>query len=153
VFLALERPLFVLKRELIWIPLVGWYMTRAGFISIDRGSAAKAMRKMLRASQDALDDGRQIVVFPEGTRVPAGESRPYRPGIAAMYAHCAAPIIPMALNTATIWGKTRLLKLPGEIVFQFLPALPPGLDKDGVLTELRTRLETASALLPQARMP
>ncbi len=152
-FLDLQRPVFILKRELFWIPLVGWYMARAGFIFIDRGGAGSAMRKMLRAAQEALDEGHQIVVFPEGTRVPPGESRPYKPGIAALYAHCTAPVIPMALNTATIWGKTRILKLPGEIVFQFLPALPKGLDKDGVLTELRARLEPASALLPQARLP
>lgn len=149
-FLDLPHPIFILKRELIWIPLVGWYMTRAGFISIDRGAGAPAMRKMLRATQAALDAGHQVIVFPEGTRVPPGEQRPYRPGISALYAHCTAPVIPMALNSGYLWGKTRVLKLPGEIVFQFLPALPPGLSREAVLTELRARLETAAALLPKS---
>jgi 1-acyl-sn-glycerol-3-phosphate acyltransferase len=149
-FMDLPHPIFILKRELIWIPFIGWYMTRAGLISIDRGAGATAMRKMLRAAQAALDNGHQVVVFPEGTRVPPGESRPYRPGIAALYAHCTAPVIPMALNSGYFWGKTRVLKLPGEIVFQFLPALPPGLDKNGVLTELRARLDAADTALPKA---
>ncbi|MBY0512111.1 MAG: 1-acyl-sn-glycerol-3-phosphate acyltransferase [Rhodospirillaceae bacterium] len=148
-FMDLPHPIFILKRELIWIPFIGWYMTRAGLISIDRGAGATAMRKMLRAAQAALDNGHQVVVFPEGTRVLPGETRPYRPGIAALYAHCTAPVIPMALNSGYFWGKTRVLKLPGEIVFQFLPALPPGLDKDGVLAALRTRLDAAAGTLPK----
>ena len=152
-FLELRRPVFILKRELVWIPLVGWYMARAKFISIDRGAAGAAMRKMLRAAKIAIENGHQILVFPEGTRVLPGEKRPYRPGVAALYAYCAAPVIPVALNSGHLWGKTRILKLPGEITFQFLPALPEGLDKDGMLTELRTRLEAAAAQLPEPGLP
>ncbi len=140
-FLELEHPIFVLKRELTWIPIVGWYMRRGGLVPIDRGAGAGAMRKMLRAAKSALNTGGQMVVFPEGTRVPPGESRPYRPGIVALYTQCEVPVIPMALNSGVLWGKTRILKLPGEIVFEFLPALPPGLDKDAMLSELRARLD------------
>ena len=142
-FTALSHPVFILKRELTWIPIIGWYMTRAGFVSIDRSAGAGAMRKMLREAQTALAVGHQVVVFPEGTRVLAGEGRAYRPGIAAMYAQCNVPVIPMALNTGLFWGKTRILKVPGEIVFRFLPALPVGLEKDAMLTTLRERLESA----------
>ncbi len=139
-FVEFEQPVFILKRELIWIPIIGWYMQRAGLVSIDRGAGAGAMRKMLRSAQAALDRGSQVMVFPEGTRVPPGESRPFRPGIVALYTHCAAPVIPMALNSGPYWGKTRVLKLPGEITFRFLPALPAGLERDEMLTELRRRL-------------
>ena len=142
-FAALTHPIFILKRELTWIPFIGWYMTRAGFVSIDRGAAAGAMRKMLREAQVALKAGNQVVVFPEGTRVLPGESRPYRPGIAALYSHCQVPVIPMALNTGKFWGKTRILKIPGEIIFRFLPAVPLGLEKDALLTTWRERLEAA----------
>lgn len=142
-FTVLEHPIFILKRELIWIPLIGWYMQRAGFIHIDRGAGAGAMRKMLRETKAALDAGRQVIVFPEGTRVPFGESRPYQPGVAALYAYCRVPVIPMALNSGFFWGKTRILKMPGEIVFKFLPAMPADLDKDTFLAELRGRLESA----------
>src|SRR5690606_9987350 len=114
-FLELENPVFVLKRELIYIPLVGWYMQRAGLVHIDRGAGATAMRKMLREAQDALEAGSQVIIFPEGTRVEPGRSVPYKPGVAALYAHCGAPVIPMALNSGYFWGKTRILKRPGEI--------------------------------------
>lgn len=147
-FLELENPVFVLKRELIYIPVVGWYMQRAGLVHIDRGAGAAAMRKMFREAQEALTAGNQVVIFPEGTRVKPGTSVPYKPGVAALYAYCDAPVIPMALNTGYIWGKTRILKRPGEIVFRYLPALPKGLSRDEMLAELRRRLEAADAELP-----
>ena len=143
VFLDVPRPALVLKRELTWIPLIGWYMYRGGMVPIDRGAGITAMRKMLRAADEALARGDQLVIFPEGTRTPAGVRVPYRPGVAALYSHCKVPVIPMALNSGRLWGKTRLLKLPGTITFKFLPALPAGLKKDEMLAELRTRLESA----------
>ncbi len=146
-FLELENPVFVLKRELIYIPVVGWYMQRAGLVHIDRGAGATAMRKMFREAHEALAAGNQVVIFPEGTRVKPGTSVPYKPGVAALYAHCDAPVIPMSLNTGTIWGKTRILKRPGEIVFRYRPALPKGLSRDEMLAELRVRLEAADAEL------
>ncbi len=148
-FLELERPTFVLKRELILIPIIGWFMTRIGLIGIDRGAGAGAMRKMLREAQAALDAGHQLIIFPEGTRTAPGTVRPYRPGIAALYAYCNAPIIPMALNSGVLWGKTRVLKLPGTIEFRFLPPLPAGMDKDTMLRELRARIDSASAAIGQ----
>ena len=144
-FKDIEHPIFILKRELTWIPFIGWYMTRAGFVGIDRSAGAGAMRKMLRGAESALAAGHQVVVFPEGTRVFDGERQPYRPGIVALYNRCDVPVIPMALNSGFFWGKTRILKMPGEIIFQFLPALPRGLDKDSLLTELRTRLDAADS--------
>ncbi len=146
-FIELERPVMVLKQELTWIPMIGWYMYRAGMVPINRGKGVTAMRKMLRAADAALARGDQLVIFPEGTRTLHGVRAPYRPGVAAIYSHCKVPLIPMALNSGRLWGKTRILKLPGTITFKFLPALPAGLQKDAMLTELRTRLEAAA--LPQ----
>ena len=143
-FLELDHPVFVLKRELTRIPFIGWYMHRAGLVPIDRGAGATAMRQMIRAAQAALARGDQVVVFPEGTRAAPGEHKPYRPGVAALYAHCHAPVIPLALNSGWVWGKTRVLKLPGTIVMRFLPALPEGLGKDAMLAELRVRIEKAA---------
>jgi 1-acyl-sn-glycerol-3-phosphate acyltransferase len=148
VFLELKRPILVLKRELTWIPVVGWYMACAGLIAIDRDAGAGAMRKMLRAADAALARGEQLVIFPEGTRVPPGAKWPYQPGIAALYAHCHVPVIPMALNTGILWGKTRILKCPGRIVFRFLPPLPEGLNKREVIDQLRTRIESADLSVP-----
>lgn len=148
-FLEFEHPVFVLKQELIYIPIIGWYMQRAGLVHVDRGAGASAMRKMLREAQEALERGSQVIIFPEGTRVKPGEAVPYKPGIAALYTHCEAPVIPMALNSGHFWGKTRILKRPGEIVFRYLPALPRGLEREDMLTELRRRIDSADAELPR----
>lgn len=144
-FLEFDRPVFVLKRELIYIPIIGWYMQRAGLVHIDRGAGATAMRKMMREAQAALDAGHQVIIFPEGTRVKPGQPVAYKPGIAALSTHCDAPVIPMALNSGYFWGKTRVLKRPGEIVFRYLPALPRGLPREEMLAELRRRLDAGSA--------
>lgn len=143
VFLEIERPVLVLKRELTWIPIIGWYMARGGLVPIDRSAGAGAMRKMLRAAEAALARGDQIVLFPEGTRVLPGVYRAYQPGIAALYSYCKVPVIPMALNSGVLWGKTRILKRPGTIVMKFLPALPERLGKQEMLDTLRARIEGA----------
>ena len=148
-FLELDSPTFILKRELILIPLIGWFMTRIGVIGIDRNAGAGAMRKILREAQYALDSGNQLVIFPEGTRTAPGVTHPYQPGIAALYAHCSAPVIPMALNSGVLWGKTRLLKLPGTIEFCFLPPLQDGMGKDTMLRALRASIDSAAATLGQ----
>lgn len=147
-FLELDEPVFILKRELMFIPIVGWFISRIGLIGIDRGAGAGAMRKVLRGAQAALDAGRQVIIFPEGTRTESGVVRPYRPGVAALYAHCDAPIIPMALNSGYFWGKTRILKRPGTIIFRFLPPLAPGQGKNSMLADLRERIDSASSEMP-----
>ena len=144
IFLEVPQPIFVLKRELAAIPIIGWYMWRSGMVAIDRVAGANAMRSVLHAAEQALAKGEQIVLFPEGTRVPPGERQPYQPGIMALYRHCDVPVIPMALNSGDLWGKTRILKKPGIIVMRFLPALPQGLEKNAMLALLRERIESAN---------
>ena len=144
-WLDLAEPVFVLKRELTWIPMIGWYFGRGGLVPINRGAGPRAMRQTLRAAQKTLDEGNQVVLFPEGTRAPAGTVAEFKPGVAALYLMLDAPLIPMALNTGVHWGKTRILKRPGEIVFRFLPAIPKGLDRDTFLTELRARIMAAQS--------
>jgi 1-acyl-sn-glycerol-3-phosphate acyltransferase len=148
-FLLFEYPVFVMKESLQWIPLIGWYIKRGGLVGIDRSAGAGAMRRMLRAAEQAVSRGETLLIFPEGTRTPPGGNTPYKPGIVALYTHTSAPVVPMALNTGYFWGKTRLLKVPGQIVFEFLPALPQGLAKADFLAQLRARIEVASAKLPR----
>jgi 1-acyl-sn-glycerol-3-phosphate acyltransferase len=148
-FLEVENPVFVFKRELVFIPFIGWYILRAGLVPIDRGAGAKAMRRMLRAADAAVARGAQILIFPEGTRTAPGDHAPYRPGVVGLYNHCNVPLIPMALNSGYTWGKTRVRKDPGEIVFKYLPAIEAGLGKQELLTKLRESLEGAAATLPK----
>lgn len=148
-FLLFEYPVFVLKQSLQWIPLVGWYIKRGGLIGIDRGAGGSAMRRVLRAAAKAVSQDETVLIFPEGTRTAPGGHTDYKPGIIALYNHCNAPVIPMALNSGYYWGKTQISKIPGTIVFEFLPAIPSGLSKEEFLAQLRASIETASARLPQ----
>jgi len=145
----LSDPVYVLKRELFRIPLVGWYMKASGMIGIDRSAGASALRTMLEACGVALSEGRQIIIFPEGTRVAPGDHRPYHPGIAALYARFPeVPLIPVGLNTGVSWRRKAFLKVPGTVTVRFLPSMPSGLDRRAMLETLSERIETTCAMLP-----
>ncbi|TAN47016.1 MAG: 1-acyl-sn-glycerol-3-phosphate acyltransferase, partial [Rhodospirillales bacterium] len=103
--LLLPDPAFILKKELLTIPLFGWYLAHHGMIAIDRGAGAGALKKMLREAQKALERGSIPVVFPEGTRTAPGDSLPYHPGIAALYADLKVPVVPVALNSGVFWRR------------------------------------------------
>ncbi|MGB1548165.1 MAG: lysophospholipid acyltransferase family protein [Alphaproteobacteria bacterium] len=143
----LNNPSFVIKREILFIPIFGLYVWRANLIPIDRKAGAAAVRKMLRHAKDVLAEGRPIVVFPEGTRVAPGSRRPYHPGIVALYSHLSVPVVPVALNSGLFWRRRSFLKRPGRIVLEFLPPIPAGLEKKAFLAELEQRIEGATAKL------
>jgi 1-acyl-sn-glycerol-3-phosphate acyltransferase len=134
---------YVLKRELLLIPLYGWYARRAGMISVDRAAGASAMRGLLKDGQAALAAGRQVVIFPEGTRVAPGVEAPYQPGIAALYARAKLPVLPVGTDSGKFWGRRAFLKRPGVITIALAEPIPPGLGREAFLTLLRARIETA----------
>ncbi len=122
----LPDPTFVIKRSLLWLPLVGWYLWKSGQIAIDRKAGTRALALMAKAGRAALAEGRQVIVFPEGHRQPPGATGTYHPGIAALYGDGAVPTIPVALNSGLFWRRNALTRHAGTIVMEFLPALPPG---------------------------
>ncbi len=147
-YALVERRVAVLKRELTWIPLFGWYLLRAGCIAIDRKAGPKALREMLKQARHLADThAARIVIFPEGTRTPVGASAPYHPGIAALYSHLNLPVVPVALNSGVFWGRRRFIKWPGTITVEFLEPIPPGLKREVFMAILRQRLEDATARL------
>jgi 1-acyl-sn-glycerol-3-phosphate acyltransferase len=154
IYTLVERRVAVLKRELTWIPLFGWYLLRAGSISIDRKAGPKALRAMLKQARERADvHAARILIFPEGTRTPVGASAPYHPGIAALYSHLNLPVVPVALNSGVFWGRRTFIKWPGTITVEFLEPIPPGLKRDVFMALLRERLETATdRLVSQARI-
>ena len=143
----LDDPVFAVKRELFAVPLIGWYMDKAGCIRIDRSSPVRAMRTMIDGAKEALADGRQIIIFPEGTRVPPGQRQPYHAGVSGLYGRGNAPVIPVALNSGVFWGRRAFRKYPGEITVEILPPVPSGLDRASFLHELNQRMESASERL------
>ena len=145
--LILGDPAIVLKRELLSIPLIGWYMSRSGSIPIDRAGRTKALSNMTEAARKAAAQGRPIVIFPEGTRAAVGESRPYKSGVAALYQDLNLPIVPMALNSGLLWPKDSFFKKRGLITVEFLPPIPPGLPREEMMRRLRGELEPAALQL------
>lgn len=138
---------YVLKRELLAIPLYGWFARHIGMIGVDRNAGTSAMRALIRDAEAALAAGRQIVIFPEGTRTAPGSSRPYQPGVAALYARTTIPAIPVATDSGRFWGRRAFLKRPGVITIELGEPIPPGLDRKAFLATLRDRIEPASLAL------
>ncbi len=141
------EPAVVLKRELMYLPILGWYFRRLGMIPIDRGGGAKALRSMVAAARDRIGAGRDIVVFPEGTRTAPGSRRAYHPGVAALYRALSAPVVPVALNSGLYWGRREFAKRPGRIVVSFLPPIEPGLDRKTFMRRLQDAIETEAGFL------
>ncbi|HEY9548348.1 MAG TPA: lysophospholipid acyltransferase family protein [Kiloniellaceae bacterium] len=141
---------FVLKRELLWAPLFGLYLWRAGLIAVDRRGGSRALRKMVAAARKAAAAGRPVVIFPEGTRVAPHQHRPYQPGVAALYGQLGLPVVPVALNSGLFWRRRSFLKQPGTIILEFLPPIAPGLPRKVFLARLEQAIEGRSRLLAGA---
>ncbi|WP_114393286.1 lysophospholipid acyltransferase family protein [Oleisolibacter albus] len=148
--LMLADPAIVLKRELLWLPLWGWYAWKADLIPIHRGKRGSAINSLIAGARRMKAQGRPIVIFPQGTRTAPGSYRPYKVGIAVLYEDLGLPLVPMALNSGMFWGRRTFIRKPGTITIEFLPPIPPGLPKETALFELEARLEDASDRLVMA---
>ena len=145
--LMLPNPAVVMKRELLAIPIYGWYSLRMGMIPVDRSASSLAMRQMLRAAERAAAENRAIVIFPEGTRTAPGAAPHYLPGVAGLYRHLNLPVVPVAIDSGLLWGRNAFRKHPGTVTFQYLPPIMPGLDRRAFMAELEERIESATAAL------
>jgi 1-acyl-sn-glycerol-3-phosphate acyltransferase len=146
-FALLDDPAVVIKRELLRVPLYGWYARKQENIFVDRKAGASAVRAMMAAARAALSQSRPILIFPEGTRKAVGARPDYKPGVAGLYAELGVPCVPVALNSGLYWIAGGLLKKPGTILVEFLEAIPPGLARQEFMSLLQTRIETATARL------
>lgn len=146
----LGDPAIVLKRELLSIPLYGWYARKVGMLPVDRDARASALRGLLAAARAAAAAGRPIVIFPQGTRTAPGlpvEQAPYRPGVAALYRGLGLPVVPVAVNSGLYWPRRAVRRHPGTAVYRCLPAIPPGLDRAAFQARLIDAIEPATAEL------
>jgi 1-acyl-sn-glycerol-3-phosphate acyltransferase len=135
----LPHPALVMKHELARIPLWGALTRRYGIIPIDRAGGAGALRRMLKAGEAAIADGRPIVIFPEGTRVAPGEAPPLQPGFAGLYRALGLPVVPLALDSGRFWPRQRFVKRPGVVTMRFGEPIPPGLPR----REIEARVHAA----------
>lgn len=137
-------PAIVLKDELKWIPLYGWFCVKFAHILVRRDKAAAALKTMLADARDRAAAGREILIFPEGTRRAPGAEPDYKPGYVALYDGLGLPCVPLALNSGVFWPRRSLLRRPGTIVVEFLDPVPPGLPRKEFRALIELRLEQAS---------
>jgi 1-acyl-sn-glycerol-3-phosphate acyltransferase len=142
-----DDPAFIVKRELMRIPFFGWYMRVGEMIPIDRSKGAQAMPAMIESARSALAEGRQIIIFPEGTRRPPGAEPAYKFGIARVYAETGSICVPIALNSGLFWPRRKFLRFPGTVVVEVLDPIAPGLDARAWFARLQDDIERATARL------
>ncbi|MFC6490000.1 lysophospholipid acyltransferase family protein [Nitratireductor sp. GCM10026969] len=143
--------LYILKRELVWIPFFGWYVAKMRMIPIDRGSRSKALRQAVKLAGERMSENRQLIIYPEGTRRPPGAEPAYKYGIVELYAQLEVPVVPIAHVAGLYWPRRRFRRYPGTIHARFLPPIEPGLSREEFQERLIRETEAAcDALLVEA---
>jgi 1-acyl-sn-glycerol-3-phosphate acyltransferase len=141
------NPTFVIKRELKWLPIFGQYTVKAGMIHVDRSAGISALRYITGRARTEIAKGRDIIIFPEGTRKAPGAPPDYHPGVAHLYRALGVSVVPVALNSGVFWPRRTFRRKPGTIVIEFLPPIPPGLDARRFMERLQSEIETATERL------
>jgi 1-acyl-sn-glycerol-3-phosphate acyltransferase len=138
----LPDPAFILKRELMWIPVFGWYVAKFRMIPVNRGSRSKALKAMTLVAKQEMEKGRQVIIFPEGTRKAVDAEPAYKWGVAHMYSQCDVPCVPVALNSGYFWPRRKMRRYPGTITVEWLPAIQPGMKSEQFFQNLETTIES-----------
>jgi 1-acyl-sn-glycerol-3-phosphate acyltransferase len=135
----------------MFAPLLGQYALRIGCVPVNRGKRGAAIAKMLADVKSGKQQGGQLIIYSQGTRVAPGVKRPYKIGTGALYEQLGQPCVPVATNVGVFWPRHGILRKPGLAVVEFLPEIAPGLPRDAFMARLETEVETASdALMAEA---
>jgi 1-acyl-sn-glycerol-3-phosphate acyltransferase len=145
-----DAPLFIYKRELAWIPFFGWYLMKSGMIGVDRSGGMRSLMDMARRAPKEIRSGRQLIIFPEGTRTPVGAPPDYMTGVGQIYASSGVPCQPVALNSGLFWPRRTFMRYPGTLVVEFLDPLPAGLSRKEFIVRIATVIEAATNRLVEA---
>jgi 1-acyl-sn-glycerol-3-phosphate acyltransferase len=143
----LAAPAFVLKRELLRLPIIGWFFLKTGCIPVDRSAGMRALREMRAAGQDLAKKDRSMLIFPQGTRVAPGADQPYEIGVFSLYQATGLPVVPVALNSGYVWPRNSWLKYPGRVTVAFLDPIEPGLDRKCFMAKLKKCIEDRMLVL------
>ncbi|TVR46785.1 MAG: 1-acyl-sn-glycerol-3-phosphate acyltransferase [Rhodobacteraceae bacterium] len=147
IFGALPRPRFIMKKQLKYAPILGWYALQVGCVPVDRGKRGQAIRQMVKGVRNSPAGPGQLIIYPQGTRVAPGAHLPYKVGTAVLYEQLGQDCVPVATNVGVFWPRHGLMRKPGLAVVEFLPAIPAGKPARAFLTELEEVIETRSDAL------
>ena len=140
-FYHINNSIFIHKRQLFFIPIFGQYLKKINMISIDRSEGTIAMRKMLKQTKQKIQEGKSIIIFPEGTRKKPGENPDYKTGFIGIYNEIKSEILPVAVNSGHCWPKHTFVKKPGQIIIQILKLIPSKLDRSDILNRVKLIIE------------
>lgn len=147
----LPRPKFIMKKELVWTPILGWYAKRIGCVPVDRGKRGQAIKAMVARVASGAQEPGQLIIYPQGTRVAPGAERDYKVGTGVLYQELGAPCVPVACNVGVFWPRRQIYRAPGLAVVEFLPVIPPGLPLRDFMSRLEAEIESQSdALMAEA---
>ena len=149
---VLTDPAMVMKRELFWIPLYGWYARKWRMIGVDRNGGVRALKTMVAKALAQISEGRSVVIFPEGTRSAVGARLPYQPGVAALARALSVPVVPVAVNSGAFWPRRGFIKRPGTIVIEFLPPIDSSVPRKDFMRTLEMDIEGAVEKLVQVQL-
>ena len=152
IFASVPAGKFIMKRELMWAPVIGQYALRIGCVPVDRGKRSRAIAGMLEDVRKGRQEPGQLIIYAQGTRVAPGVKKPYKIGAGVLYEETGQPCVPAATNVGLFWPRTGVMRRPGLAVVEFLPEIGPGLDRAAVMQRLETEIEGASdRLMEEAR--
>ena len=147
IFTALPKAKFIMKRDILWTPIIGFYAKRLGCVPVDRGKRGAAIGKMVADGEAGRADPGQLIIYSQGTRVAPGVRKPYKVGTGVLYEQLGQPCVPVATNVGIFWPRKGMWRKPGLAVVEFLPVIAPGMDKEAFLTQLEEVVETRSDAL------
>lgn len=141
---SVPRPKFIMKKELVYTPIVGYFARKTGCIPVDRGKRGTAVKKMVADVKAGRAMPGQLIIFPQGTRVAAGAHLPYKIGTGVLYRETGQRVVPAATSVGVFWRRRGIMRWPGTAVVEFLPAIEPGLEMPDFMAQLEEAVETAS---------
>lgn len=151
IFHAVPKGKFIMKREILWTPIIGLYAKGIGCIPVSRGKRGLAIKKMVRDVDAGRLEAGQLIIYSQGTRVAPGVKAPYKVGTAVLYTELGQPCVPVATNVGVFWPRKGIMRKPGLAVVEFLPTMPEGLPREAFMAELQQTVEAKSdALLAEA---
>jgi len=138
---VLDYPVFILKKELLKIPLFGLYLKKIKSIEITRDTTTRDNLSFFdKVASIVKNENRPLLIFPQGTRVKVDEKIPFKKGVGRIYEELNISCVPIALNSGNVWPKKGIIKYPGRIVVSFLEPIKPGLNRDEFIKDLETKI-------------
>ncbi|MEM6579359.1 MAG: lysophospholipid acyltransferase family protein [Pseudomonadota bacterium] len=144
IFSSVPAGKFIMKRELMYAPIIGQYALKLGCVPVDRGKRSQAIRQMVEDVEKGTATPGQLIIYPQGTRIAPGVKAPYKIGSGVLYEELGQDCVPVAANVGLFWPRKGVLRQPGLAVVEFLPVIPAGLDKDHFMQKLEDTVERHS---------